>query len=243
VTRAMVAVGTSIACCLTCTGTVRAEAQPYPISRTFISLNAGAQPQRRTITTSSTFSIYEEPATVTSKQPIRNGAVFDVSGGYRIWRRVALAVGFSTFGRSSASTVAASIPDPVFFGRPKAVMSGAPDLEHVERGIHLQAVWFIPVTGKIDVALSAGPSFIHVTQQLTPTVSIPANTQDVELSPITQTGTAVGANAGFEGSYMFTPRFGAGIFVRYAGGVVDLPAASGVAVGGFRTGVGLRVRF
>jgi hypothetical protein len=42
---------------------------------------------------------------------------------------------------------------------------------------------------------------------------------------------------------MFTRQLGLGVFLRYAGATVDLPAASGIKVGGLRTGVGFHVRF
>jgi hypothetical protein len=48
---------------------------------------------------------------------------------------------------------------------------------------------------------------------------------------------------GLDVNYLFTPRLGTGVFVRYLGAQVDLPAASDLKVGGFQGGVGLRVRF
>jgi hypothetical protein len=42
---------------------------------------------------------------------------------------------------------------------------------------------------------------------------------------------------------MFQPQLGAGVFLRYAGGSVDLPEVSNVKVGGFQGGFGLRLRF
>ena len=53
-------------------------------------------------------------------------------------------------------------------------------------------------------------------------------------------------NAGVDFAYMLTEQFGGGLFVRWAGGSVDIPAAGGtqsLGVGGFQTGVGIRVRF
>ena len=47
--------------------------QPSPESAGFINFNVGAQPQRRTINTSESFTLYDESATVTSNQPIQNG--------------------------------------------------------------------------------------------------------------------------------------------------------------------------
>jgi hypothetical protein len=42
--------------------------------------------------------------------------------------------------------------------------------------------------------------------------------------------------------YLFTSQVGVGLFVRYVGAQVDLPIATGVNVGGFQGGVGLRLR-
>lgn len=221
---------------------IGAQGQP-PVERGFINVNVGAQPQRRDIHTSHSFPLYDEVATVTSTQPIKNGVIVDASGGYRLGPRLAVGVGFSSFETSSASRVTAAIPDLFFVDRPKTVVTEASNLDHTERGVHLQLLWFLPVTDRIDVALSAGPSFIWVTQDLTANVSVPAGTQAVSLTQTTESGTAIGANVGFDGSYMFTPRYGTGVFIRYAGGSVDLPTVSDLKVGGFRTGFGFRIRF
>jgi len=216
--------------------------QPSPANAGFINFNVGAQPQRRTINTSESFTIYDESATVTSNQPVKNGVVFDVSGGHRVWRQVALGVGLSSFRSRGDAGVSASIPDPGFFDRPKIVTGISSGLDRSELGVHLQAVWRTPVTDKVDVSLSAGPSFIRVTQQVA-TASLRAGTQNIDVTQKSESGTALGINVGVDGSYMFQPQFGAGVFVRYAGGSVDLPAVSNVKVGGFQGGLGLRVRF
>jgi hypothetical protein len=135
-----------------------------------------------------------------------------------------------------------SIPDPSFFDRPTIVTENTSGLDRSELGVHLQVVWRAPVTDKLDVSFSAGPSFIHLTQQVA-TASIPAGTQNVDVTQKSESGTALGVNVGVDGSYMFQPQFGAGVFLRYAGGSVDLPAVSNVKVGGFQGGIGLRVRF
>src|SRR5439155_1029714 len=141
---------------------VGAQSQQDPGNRAFIDVNVGAQPQRHTLNTSSTFSLYDEVATVTSNQPIPNGAIFEVNGGYRIRPHLAVAVGFSSFRRSSAGALSASIPDPLFFNQPRIVSGQTSGLDHVERAVHVQALWIVPVTDRIDVAFSAGPSIIHL---------------------------------------------------------------------------------
>jgi hypothetical protein len=225
------------------TGRAAAQAQPNPGSAAFLNINVGAQPQQRTIATSESFPLYDETATVTSSQPVNNGPVFDIAGGYRVRRQLFVGVGFSTFQRSSASDLVASIPDLIFVDRPRIATASTPDLTHSERGIHVQVLWMIPVNDRIDVVLSAGPSFIRVSQELTATVTVAPRTQSITVVQATESATAIGVNAGFDGTYLFTPHVGAGLFVRYAGGKVDLPSVPDLSVGGFQTGLGLRVRF
>ena len=101
----------------------------------------------------------------------------------------------------------------------------------------------MPVDDKSDVALFIGHSFIHVTQGLVSGATIPSGTQTVNLTVGSEEGTAKGVNVGVDGNYLFTRNFGAGIFIRYAGGSVDLPSAPDLKVGGFQAGIGARVRF
>ena len=220
-----------------------AQAASSAASVGFITVRVGAQPQRRTIHTSQSFSLYDETATVTSNQPIKHGPMFDISAGYRVRRPLAIAAGVSSFRSTGNSRVTASIPDPRFFDRPRTVTANTSGLDRSEIGVHVQAAWLVPVTDKIEVAVSAGPSFIRVRQQLTTTVTVPTGTQNITVAQEAQSATALGVNVGFDGTFMFTPRVGAGVFLRYAGGSVDLPAASDVKVGGFQTGLGVRVHF
>lgn len=221
----------------------QAQTLPAPASAGFVNLNIGVQSQSRSIATSDTFTLYGEPATLTTSQTIGKGPIADISGGYRVWRSLSIGVGFSSFSKNSTSSVVASIPDPLFFDQSKTVNASATGLEHTERAIHVQAVWFVPITEKIDVALSVGPSFIRVGQQLVSSVTVPTGTQNVSVVVGNEQGTAKGANVGIDGTYLVTRNFGAGIFFRYAGGSIDLPSAPGVKVGGFQAGLGARIRF
>jgi hypothetical protein len=210
----------------------------------FVNVNAGAQPAQRTIDKSETFSVYGETASVSSVVPIRNGALFDVSVGYRVWQKLAIAVGYSTFGRPSDTSVVAVVPSPIAFDQFKTTTADRTDLEHEEKAIHIQVVWFIPVSDKIDVSISAGPSFIRVSQDVISAVTIAPGTQDINtLTATTEEGTAKGGNVGLDINYLFTKNVGAGVFARYAGGSLDLPSAPGLQVGGFQVGAGVRLRF
>jgi hypothetical protein len=220
-----------------------AQTQPPPANLGFVNVSFGSQPASRDVGTNQSFPIYGETATFATTQENGSGAVFDITGGYKIRPSFGVAVGFSNFSNTTGAALATSIPDPLVFDRPLAATSTVPDLEHSERGIHLSAVWFMPVTDKIDVALSAGPSFIMVSQDLVTAISVPAGTQTANPVVTTEKETGIGFNLGVDGTYMVTRNFGAGAFLRYAGASVDLPAVDDLGVGGFQIGVGVRVRF
>src|SRR5262249_42170742 len=158
--------------------------------------DAGAQPQRQTITASSTFPLYDETARVTVSQRIRNGAVFDASGGIRIARNLAAGIGVSQFGRSGTGTVVASIPNPKFYAQQLPVVKAAGDLDHTERAIHGRITWFVPVTDSIDISVSGGPSYIRVVQGVATSVTVAQGTQNVVIANETESGNAFGANGG-----------------------------------------------
>jgi len=224
-------------------GVRQARAQDEIVSKGFLNIDAGAQPQRQNITATNSFPLYDETANVTVSQHIRNGAVFDVSGGVRIAHNLAAGVGFSQFGRSGSGLVSASIPSPRFFDQPLIVVRNATDLDHTERAIHGRITWFVPVTKSIDVSVSGGPSFIHVAQGLATGVTVAPGTQSISLGNETQSGNTLGFNAGADGNVMLMPSFGVGLWVRYTYGKLDLPDVKGLRVGGVQVGLGFRARF
>jgi hypothetical protein len=221
---------------------VSAQTELAPVTRGFVNFDVGAQTQSRTIATTSTLPVFGETATITTNQEIRKGAVVGIEGGYRVWRNLAVAVGVTRFSRESDGAVSAVIPNPLVFDQPLTLNLTQSNLSHTETGVHVMAVYFFPITDKIDVSVSAGPSFIHVHQDyVVPT--IPTGTQTVNLSSSSETGTAKGANVGVDANYFFTKNVGAGVFMRYAGGSLDLPSVKSLSVGGFQIGVGARVHF
>ena len=75
----------------------------------------------------------------------------------------------------------------------------------------------------MDVAISAGPSFVHLSKDIA-SASVVNGTAQIAVA--TQTGTAAGGHGGLDVTYLFTPRLGGGVFARYVAATVDLPAAS-----------------
>jgi hypothetical protein len=221
----------------------RAQTQPAPAMRGFANINFGAQASSRSIGRTNTFTVYGEDATLVTDQHLGSGALFDVSGGYRFRKNLAGAIGFSNFQNHDDASFTATIPNPLVFNSPRTVSSTVPNLSLSERGVHLSAVWFYTVTTQIDVALSVGPSFIFVKQDLISSVTVPPGTQDANPNVTTESKTAFGVNLGVDGTYLVTRNFGAGVFLRYAGGKTDLPSVDNLGVGGFQGGIGGRVRF
>lgn len=220
-----------------------ARAQAELLQAGFINVDGGAQPQRQTITASASFPLYDEVATVTDVQRIRNGAVFDVSAGVRIARNLAAGVGYSQFGRAGTGTVTASIPSPRFFDQPLLVSRDAENLAHTERTIHGRLTYFMPVSKTFDISVSGGPSYIHVAQGLATGLTVAPGTQSVSLGNETQSGNAFGVNGGIDANYMVQSSFGVGVWVRYTYGKLDLPDITDFKVGGLQGGLGLRARF
>jgi len=221
----------------------RVGAQGFTEGKVFINVNGGAQTQSRSVDNSFSIPIYGQTATIATTATIPSGGLFDLSVGYKVRPSIGVAFGFSTFSGDGAVAGAASVPSPIFFNRPASVTIAESPADHKERSLYLLLVGFVPVTDKVEVAVSIGPSFTHVEQSLITSVAIPAGTQNVNPTIQTQSGTATGVNLGVDLTYMFIRQVGAGAFMRYVSGSVDLDSAPGLKAAGFQVGVGGRLRF
>lgn len=211
--------------------------------KAFVNVNAGAQMQSSTINNDFSFPIYTQTATVTTTASVDGGPIFDLSAGYRFMPTFGVAIGYSSFSSTGTAQGAASIPSPAFFNRPAAVTINAADAKRTDRNTYLVLVGFVPITDKVELSLFLGPSFTSVHQDLITDVSVPAGTQNVVSTIQSQSGTAKGVNIGADVAYQFLKQLGAGVFLRYNGGSVDLTTVKAVKVGGLQMGIGARVRF
>src|SRR5262249_22718303 len=172
-------------------------------------------------------------------------ASFDIGGGYKSWSNLVVRFGFTHPGSTADMNVNAQIPDPVAFDSPRSVTTTIPDAKHSQNAIHLTGTWMIPVTDKVDVGVQFGPTIWLVSQDIPgiPTIQEPGPT--ITSFPFEkQDTTTVGIHLGADVAYMFTPRYGAGVLMRYTWGSADLAGTSeSVTVGGLQIGGGLRVRF
>jgi len=220
----------------------QASAQSAVSGKLFFGFEFGAQPTQREANSVTEFPLYDETATIAATNPIRNGAVYGFSGGYKLTPSFGVGAGVNFFNsRDAEASIIASIPDPVFFNRPKVVTATVTGLEHSEIATNISVVWFYPITETFEVAVSGGPTIYSVSHDV-PTASVPSG-QNLVTGFVTENATAVGGHISFEGNYMFTPRYGTGVFLRYQGAKVDLPSIEDLTVGGLQVGVGFRARF
>src|SRR5688572_27730455 len=214
--------------------------------KAFAGLSFGGQTKARTYTTSGSLPLYEETATFDSTVGIGAAALFDLSGGVRVWNNVAVGLGLARYSDTSNGAFSASIPDPILFNNPRSGSATVEGLKHTETQVHVSVYWLQPVTDKVDVSIYAGPTFFSVKQDLPSGFTVSPGTATI--ATVTQTEVkenALGLHFGVDVRYLIRNNAGVGLFLRYAQGRADSDLVEGgrMEVGGFQYGVGLRVRF
>ena len=214
----------------------------------FLNINGGFQPGDRSVTDTIEAPLFDETAVYDATSSSSEGTVLDASAGVRVWRGLAVGLGVTMFEVRSSMEVSGSIPSPLFVNRPRNAQFQQGGLTHRQLGIHLHMTYIFPVTDRIDVAVSAGPSLFRMRQDSPLAVALGAETAPFNTVTIASVATATaratgfGGNAGLDVTYMLTRFIGAGIFVRYMGGPIDFGGES-VDAGGAQAGGGLRFRF
>ncbi len=222
----------------------------------FFNLNFGGQAREQTFTESATFPRFNETGAVATTHAIGSGVIVDLTVGMRVWRNVSVGIGYSSFHDDDDAGITALVPHPVLFGSPRTETTTAAGLEHSENVVHLQFLWTIPYRDRFQLALIAGPSFFSVRQDLATATAADIQDPAPLIRSITLTevkDSAVGFNIGADGSYHITEKsgvaIGVGLFARWIGASIDLPAAAGASIdgdlqaGGFQGGGGLRFGF
>lgn len=222
--------------------TMSAPAAAQTTKNIFLDINAGVQVASRTFVVDAFPIVYNEAAVLSTSHDVGLAGLFDVSAGYRVWRDLSIGLGFSYAGGSGDAAMTAGVPHPLFHDR-RVETKATVDAKRSEKAVHLQAIWTVPVTDKMDASFSGGPSFISVSQEVVNGITVTANTQNATPLVETQSDTAKGFNIGADISYLLTPRYGVGGFIRYVGGSEGLPSVPDLKVGGFQVGGGARLRF
>jgi hypothetical protein len=206
----------------------------------FVDISAGIGGKPSPLTAATTFTVFgEDGSAVTQVAPGVSGLA-DLRVGYHVKPRVAIAAAFSGSQSNVSAAATASVPSAVRFSSPTIVSLTAPDATRRELGVHLQAVFALPLADSVTVTVAGGPSIVHLQQGL-PSVAISGATPTVVA--VNESGNGFGGNVGADLSTFFSERYGLGVFFRYVAANVDLASAAGVKVGGVQAGAGVRLRF
>lgn len=218
------------------------QAQMRWTDRGFVAVDGGVQSGTHDFTTSSSFLLYDETATVTTEQQTKGGGFFDVRGGFRVWRNLAIGAGFSSTQSKGDIVVTGRIPSPIVTDQFRDVRVTQADAKHTESALHVSGTWMVPVTDKVDVGFSAGPSFFFVKQETVPGLQIGEPGPSAVVMLEEQSETAVGYHVGLDVRYMVSKNVGIGGLARYTSAEVGLSQGP-LKVGGAQVGGGLRIRF
>ena len=140
---------------------------PLPSDRFFIDINFGLQPGTRTFSEISTPIIYDEPASVTTAHKVEGlKALLDLGGGIRFGGNLGAGATYVRFEGTDNGETTARVPHPVQFNQPRTAVFAAEELQHVESALHFFALWDLPLSERIGVAVFAGPSLVTVKQDV-----------------------------------------------------------------------------
>lgn len=237
---------TAVLCLVFCAfAAPRASAQMKWTDKGFANINIGGQSGSHDVATTTTFVVYDEDAHINTTQKTGGGFLFDMSGGYKVWSNLVVAVGYTFMSDSTDGAVTATIPDPRVFDSPRTVTTTANDLKHTENALNFMGVWMVPVTDKVDVGISFGPTVFFVKQELPDTLTFTEPVPTITgLTTKDISKTTGGVNLGVDVTYLLTKKMGVGGILRYTWGSVNLEGATdSLTVGGFQIGVGARYRF
>ena len=228
-----------------------------PLPKWYVNFHAGAHLGSADLSRTSDFTLYEEQATFQTNHKADGGFLLDVGGAGRLYRdKYGIGVSYAAFQSSSDSSFQASLPHPLLFDQPRSVNGSAPT-DHNERALHVQALWFVPYTDKIDFTVGAGPSFFWVDQGFVRSFSFSENPPDYasvtvdSVDVVEVSASAVGFNIGATMTYEIARRYGANIgadvMLRYSFGSLTFNLGEGqeahAHAGGFQFGAGIGVRF
>lgn len=220
-------------------------------NRGFIVVNGGYQISSNDFADTSTFPSNAEDGRFTTDYQVKGGPAFDVAGGARVWRQLAVGVGVTRFSRSTPSTLNGAVPHPFSFDRLRPVAGDVTGLKREELAVHVQARAIAPTGSRLVVMVFGGPSFFQVKQGMVARFTWAESYPFDEASFASATsadakGSKVGFNAGVDLAYFFSRQVGVGGTVQFSGTTVEVGTAGGpreVKAGGTRAGAGLRLRF
>ena len=223
---------------------------PMPFEgKLVVSINGGGQVGGSDIEKRTTFPLYEEEAEINTFQDLGGGGLFDIGAAYRVGKQWGVGFAFNKTGDRGDANVDGSLPNPLYFNRPRTFATTVAGLKHDENAWHFQAAWFMPYTDKIDFLFTGGPTIFNIQQEFAGDVNytdVGADFESVVINSVDVVrlkDTTVGFNLGADMTYSIHQNIGAGLLLRYTYGSAEFDGESNVRAGGFQIAVGARIRF
>jgi hypothetical protein len=219
--------------------------------RIWFSVSGGVQPTVNSFSDAFEAPINTETERVAIDYPVKAGVVIAASGIYRVWKGLALGFGVTLYNRGADAAVDAQVPHPFFDNQIRAVQ-GTTTATRTEVGAHALIGWMMPITDRIRLLVTAGPSVLGVRQALVTGVEVtetyPYDTAAFKSATTKDsTASATGYNAGADVFWMFSRNVGVGGLVQITRARVKAPTDDGrtisIDAGGIQAGGGLRFVF
>jgi hypothetical protein len=221
--------------------------------RVTVQIDAGGQLSSIAFDTATTRAVYLETAAIGTSYRIRRGLLGDAGVALRVGGNFGIGITVSSIMARDDGEIRASIPHPFFFRTPRTVTGTASGLRRDELVAHLQAIYTIHPSRKVDLALSGGPSMFRVQQDVVTDIAFTdlypydtaayasASTQRVRANKM-------GFNAGADMTLRLSRHAGVGGGARFARATVSLPVPNGTSTvpadaGGIQAVGGLRLFF
>lgn len=225
--------------------TAAAQQEPLP-QKVFVNYNVSARQGAGQLAVTSPYTANGGTGTVAVDDDISGGPMQDVSVAFKPWKYFAVGGGYSRIKSHDFDQYVATLPSPVAGFLPLTFREITKSMAHEEEFLYVSASWMKPVTQKFSVALSGGPVFFTVHQEVPTSTNVnPAFPSNIfGLNYATQEEKGTGVQAAIDLDYMFTKIAGGGLQMRYIHGSVDFPNTSeSMTVGGLQIGAGIRLRF
>ena len=231
------------------------EAAAQWTDRGYINFSTGVETSSSDLTDTRNFTLYDEAASITTNSPITGGNIIDFMGGVRVFRNLSVGAGWHMENNKQDVAITGSVPNPIFFNRPRQLSATATDLKRTESAAHLQFGWMVPLGQKLDVLVFAGPSWFRLEQEVVSDVTIgerglPFTEVVVQPTITNRKKSVVGYNVGADVTYIIWQndrvRLGGGGFIRYSAAdatVLLMTTEAESDVGGAQFGFGFRFRF
>ena len=223
------------------------------LGRLSVHVNGSYQAASRRYERSNGFSTYGEEAMFVTREEFAGGAHIDVGGTVRLWRELSVGADYTEVSNAGTAVVSGTVPHPFDLGRDRTAPAQTVALPHRERATHVQVGWRFALRDGLDLTFSAGPTYFNLHQGVVTNLTVREvggpgfRDIDLQVGTAERTANGIGFNVRVDTTFMLTRWFGVGYFARLATGSIGVepsPWSPDVYyVGGFQTGVGLRIRF